>query len=90
MDVTMAGRRKCHGENLAEVVEEVVLGVDTHLDAHVAVALDSLGRRLGELSVPTTKKGYSRASSPGRRVSGSCAAPGWRAPAATAPGLLAT
>jgi hypothetical protein len=31
-------------------VEEVVLGVDTHLDAHVAVALDGLGRRLGELS----------------------------------------
>jgi transposase len=24
----------------------------------VAVALDSLGRRLGELTVPTTKKGY--------------------------------
>lgn len=39
-------------------VEEVVLGVDTHLDAHVAVALDGLGRRLGELTVPTAKKGY--------------------------------
>lgn len=36
----------------------VVLGVDTHLDVHVAVALDHLGRRLGELSVPTTAKGY--------------------------------
>jgi transposase len=36
----------------------VVLGVDTHLDVHVAVALDGLGRRLGELAVPTTKKGY--------------------------------
>jgi transposase len=41
-------------------VEEVVLGVDTHLDAHVAVALDGLGRRLGELSVPTTREGYER------------------------------
>ena len=30
----------------------VTLGVDTHKDAHVAVALDGLGRRLGELSVP--------------------------------------
>ncbi len=39
-------------------VEEVVLGVDTHLDFHVAVALDGLGRRLGELTVPTTEKGY--------------------------------
>ncbi len=37
---------------------EVVLGVDTHLDVHVVVALDRLGRRLGELSVPTTAKGY--------------------------------
>jgi transposase len=39
-------------------VAGVVLGVDTHLDIHVAVALDRLGRRLGELKVPTTKKGY--------------------------------
>src|SRR3954467_6481253 len=39
-------------------VDEVVLGVDTHLDLHVAVALDQLGRRLGELTVPTTAKGY--------------------------------
>jgi transposase len=39
-------------------VAEVVLGVDTHLDFHVAVALDHLGRPLGELKVPTTAKGY--------------------------------
>ena len=37
---------------------EVILGVDTHLDVHVVVALDRLGRRLGELSVPSTPKGY--------------------------------
>jgi transposase len=37
---------------------EVVLGVDTHLDAHAAVALDHHGRRLGALSLPTTEKGY--------------------------------
>jgi transposase len=38
---------------------EVIVGVDTHLDVHVAVALDRLGRRLlGELSVATTAKGY--------------------------------
>ncbi len=36
----------------------VILGVDTHLDFHVAVAVDHLGRHLGELSVPTTAKGY--------------------------------
>jgi transposase len=36
----------------------VILGVDTHLYFHVAVAVDHLGRRLGESSVPTTAKGY--------------------------------
>ncbi len=36
----------------------VTVGVDTHLDLHVAVALDHLGRRLGELTVPTTEAGY--------------------------------
>jgi transposase len=39
---------------------EVILGVDTHLDVHVAVAVDDLGRRLGESSVPTTANGYER------------------------------
>jgi transposase len=38
----------------------VILGVDTHLDFHVAVAIDHLGRRLGEASVPATVKGYER------------------------------
>ena len=38
----------------------VILGVDTHLDFHVVVAVDHLGRRLGESSVPTTVKGYER------------------------------
>ena len=39
-------------------VTEVVLGVDTHLDFHVAVVLDPLGRRLGESKIPTTVRGY--------------------------------
>jgi transposase len=56
--VMMVGREKNHGEPSGPVVEGVVLGVDTHLDVHVAVALDGLGRRLGELAVPTTEKGY--------------------------------
>ncbi|MDP9484442.1 MAG: transposase [Actinomycetota bacterium] len=37
---------------------ELVLGVDTHLHSPVAVALDRLGRKLGALAVPATKKGY--------------------------------
>jgi transposase len=38
----------------------VTLGVDTHEQTHVAVALDQLGRRLGELSIPTNPAGYAR------------------------------
>ena len=36
----------------------VTVGVDTHRDVHVAVALDHLGRRLDDLEVPTTAAGY--------------------------------
>jgi len=44
--------RGTHGSGGSD--DEVVLGVDTHLDFHVAVVLDRLGRRLGEVKVPTT------------------------------------
>jgi transposase len=36
----------------------VTLGVDTHKHAHVAVALDQLGRRLDQLELPTTTAGF--------------------------------
>jgi transposase len=36
----------------------VAIGVDTHKDSHVAVALDRLGRRLGQCQVATTNAGY--------------------------------
>ena len=53
--VTMIGTQR------PDTKVEVILGVDTHLDFHTAVAVDYLlGRRLGELSVPTTAKGYER------------------------------
>jgi transposase len=42
------------------VTDDVVLGVDTHLDFHVAVAVDRLGRRLGAVKVTTTAEGYER------------------------------
>jgi transposase len=51
-DVTMIGTER------PETKVEVILGVDTHLDFHVAVAMDHMGRRLGESSVSTTVKGY--------------------------------
>jgi transposase len=48
------------GAERPETGAAVVLGVDTHLDFHVAVAIDHLGRRLGESSVPTSVEGYQR------------------------------
>jgi transposase len=51
-DVTTIGAERPNTE------VAVILGVDTHLDFHVAVAVDHLGRRLGESSVPATVKGY--------------------------------
>jgi transposase len=36
----------------------VIVGVDTHKDAHVAVAKDQLGRHLGQTTVPTNPRGY--------------------------------
>ena len=37
---------------------EVVVGVDTHMDIHVAVVLSSLGARLGSTQVATTAAGF--------------------------------
>jgi transposase len=52
MDMMMSGTEG------SATMAGVVFGVETHLDLHVAVALDQLGRRLGELTVPTSAKGY--------------------------------
>ena len=38
--------------------DEVVLGVDTHKDLHVAAVLSALGVLLATSSFPTTAKGY--------------------------------
>ena len=37
---------------------EVILGVDTHLDMHVAVVIDVVGRIVATHSFPTTARGY--------------------------------
>ncbi len=39
---------------------EVTVGVDTHLDTNVAVALDEHGRVLGNVVVPTTSPGHKK------------------------------
>lgn len=41
-----------------ESVTLVTVGIDTHRDTHVAVALDHLGRRLDRLDFATTQAGY--------------------------------
>ena len=38
----------------------VTVGVDTHADAHVGVALDHLGRHLGEVMVQNEVAGYGK------------------------------
>jgi transposase len=45
-------------ESIALERTDVVVGVDTHKNEHVAVALDGLGSRIGELFVPATTDGY--------------------------------
>ena len=37
---------------------EVVLGVDTHLDVHVGVVIDAVGRLKGTISIEATIAGY--------------------------------
>jgi hypothetical protein len=38
----------------------VTIGVDTHLDIHVAVALDQFGRKLDTIHLPTNGNGHRR------------------------------
>src|SRR5918993_1272372 len=38
--------------------DDVIVGVDTHKDEHVAVVLDGLGGRLSEKFIPTTATGF--------------------------------
>ncbi len=38
--------------------DAVVIGIDTHKDVHVAVAINGLGARLATASFPVTSKGY--------------------------------
>lgn len=42
----------------AAMMTGVTVGVDTHADIHVGVALDRVGRRLGLLEIATTPSGY--------------------------------
>jgi transposase len=39
---------------------KIIIGIDTHKYVHVAVAIDSLGNRLGDQHVPANREGYAR------------------------------
>ena len=60
------------------VIRKVAIGVDTHKHIHVAVALDELGGRLGELTV-ATDRGVPISSSAGRYRTGRSSPSGSRA-----------
>lgn len=38
--------------------DDIVIGVDTHKDTHVAWACDGLGRHVGDVEIPATNDGY--------------------------------
>jgi hypothetical protein len=47
-------------QTIASSVEEVVLGVDTHLKTHTAVLVDLVGRQVDAGTFPMTKRGTKR------------------------------
>ena len=57
-------REKGRQMSIVETSRPMVGGVDTHLDVHVAAAVDANGGRLGVRSFPTTPAGYHALSSP--------------------------
>src|SRR5215210_3089778 len=56
--------RRVRGGNVSRCIptdaQAITLGVDTHKDVHIAVALDGIGRHRGTLSVPANLAGYKR------------------------------
>src|SRR5262245_46580132 len=63
----------------------ITVGVDHHLDLHVAHACDQLGRRVDTVQVPTTPAGYHDLLAWARGPWASPSPGAWRAPAPTAP-----
>jgi transposase len=47
-------------QNMACSVEEVILGVDTHLDTHTAVVIDLLGREIETKTFATSRRGIAQ------------------------------
>ena len=63
----------------------VILGVDTHLDVHVGVVIDAVGRLPGTLAVATNPAGYEQFLQWAQGF-GVLHRAAWKARARTAPG----
>lgn len=50
------------------ISDAVIIGVDTHKDVHVAVAISGLGARLDALSIPATTAGFCQLLEWGRAI----------------------
>jgi transposase len=68
---------------------QLTIGVDTHLEVHVAHANDQLGRPVATLQIPTTPAGYQQLLGWAHEL-GEPIVWGGRAPAATALGRPAS
>lgn len=53
---------------MSEPMPQVIVGVDTHSEIHVAVAIDQQGRELDQLTIPTTRRGYGQLCRWARRL----------------------
>ncbi|MDQ1005557.1 transposase [Streptomyces sp. V4I23] len=58
MTVTSMPQPTLPAQRVPDPVEEVVLGVDTHKDVHVAAVITTLGALLAHQEFPTTATGY--------------------------------
>jgi len=61
--------------------EEIILGVDTHKDSHVAAVITVLGVLVASAAFPATTAGYRQLL--GARGSVCCTVPGWKVPVPT-------
>lgn len=58
MTVTSMPLPTLHAQRVPGSVEEVILGVDTHKDVHVAAVITSLGASLAQQEFPAAAAGY--------------------------------
>ncbi len=52
-----------HSKITENPISSIIIGVDTHKENHVAVAINKLGNRLGDCSISSTVEGYQQLSS---------------------------